>query len=190
MARWDMKSRPGGIQTSENMGSRKLVRGRVAAVGHAPSARPPVDETPPPPAWRAQGGLVQVVESAFVLAKRIRAGNLLAIGERERMTEAYIGVDVGTAERPGRRFRFRGAALAAPGDRSPSGARPGEIVEQSSDDIWRAVTARGARGGRGVRGCQPGAVRGMGFDATCSLVALDERAGPCRSVRPMRRNAT
>jgi FGGY-family pentulose kinase len=62
--------------------------------------------------------------------------------------------------------------------------RPREdFVEQSSDDIWRAagVAVRAALKAAGEGGASR--VRGIGFDATCSLVALGPNDEPV-SVSP------
>jgi FGGY-family pentulose kinase len=61
--------------------------------------------------------------------------------------------------------------------------RPEEdFVEQSSDDIWQAAgQAIGAA--LGQASLAPDAVAGIGFDATCSLVALDDQDRPV-SVSP------
>ena len=94
------------------------------------------------------------------------------------MTEAYIGVDVGTlsaragvfdSARPAHRQR-------APPDRDL--ARAGRDRRAVVRRHLARGDRRGARGGRGLRAAARG-VRGMGFDATCSLVALD------RNVRPL-----
>jgi D-ribulokinase len=53
----------------------------------------------------------------------------------------------------------------------------GEIVEQSSNDIWSAVCAS-VREAVTTSGVDPQAFAGMGFDATCSLVVLDEAGAP------------
>src|SRR5262249_11052105 len=47
-----------------------------------------------------------------------------------------------------------------------------DTVEQSSEDIWRAVTSA-VREAVEASGLTADAVKGMGFDATCSLVVLD-----------------
>jgi len=93
------------------------------------------------------------------------------------MIEAFIGVDVGTLSARAGVFDSAGTLIA-------SALRPiliwreaGEIVEQSSDDIWRAATSA-VREAVEKSGLKPEAVRGMGFDATCSLVVLDRAARP------------
>ena len=98
------------------------------------------------------------------------------------MSEAYIGVDVGTLSARAGVFDSDGRLLA--NTRRPIAVwrEPGDIVEQSSDDIWSAVTSA-VREAIQASGLPAQAVRGMGFDATCSLVALDRNARPL-SVSP------
>ena len=98
------------------------------------------------------------------------------------MTEAYIGVDVGTLSARAGVFDSAGRLIASARRPIAIWREPDEIVEQSSDDIWRAATSA-VREAVEASGLPPGAVRGMGFDATCSLVALDRNARPL-SVSP------
>ena len=48
---------------------------------------------------------------------------------------------------------------------------PGEIAEQSSEDIWRAVSAS-VREAVAASGVDASDIAGIGFDATCSLVVV------------------
>ena len=93
------------------------------------------------------------------------------------MAGVYIGVDVGTLSARAGVFDRVGRLIA--GARRPIAIwrEPGEIVEQSSDDIWRAVTSA-VREAVEASGLPPDAVGGMGFDATCSLVVLDRDGRP------------
>ncbi len=91
------------------------------------------------------------------------------------MRPAVIGVDVGTGSARAGVFDLRGHRLGG-GLHDIRLWRPlPDHVEQSSDDIWRAVC-------RAVRDALAQAgdvvVRGIGFDATCSLVALDGAGDP------------
>ena len=90
------------------------------------------------------------------------------------MREAYIGVDVGTLSARAGVFDSVGQLIASARRPIAIWREPGDIVEQSSDDIWRAATSA-VREAVEASGLPPEAVRGMGFDATCSLVALDAR---------------
>src|SRR5690625_2169553 len=65
--------------------------------------------------------------------------------------------------------------------------RPGSnFVEQSSENVWKAfcVCVRGVIKKAGIK---PEQVKGIGFDATCSLVVLDEENQPL-SVSPTNEN--
>ena len=53
----------------------------------------------------------------------------------------------------------------------------GNVVEQSSSDIWTACAAS-IRAAMAEAALPASAVKGIGFDATCSLVVLDTAGGP------------
>ena len=97
------------------------------------------------------------------------------------MTDVAIGIDVGTGSARAGVFDLAGNRLGK-GEAPIRIWRPApDFVEQSSDDIWQAVcgatTQAMAQAGSGLR------VAGIGFDATCSLVALDAGGQPV-SVSP------
>jgi D-ribulokinase len=98
------------------------------------------------------------------------------------MREAFIGVDVGTLSARAGVFDSGGRLIASARRPIAIWREPGEIVEQSSDDIWRAATSA-VRDAVETSGLPPEAIAGIGFDATCSLVALDRDARPL-SVSP------
>ena len=98
------------------------------------------------------------------------------------MREAYIGVDVGTLSARAGVFDSVGQLIASARRPIAIWRESGEIVEQSSDDIWRAATSA-VREAVEASGLAPETIGGMGFDATCSLVALDRNARPL-SVSP------
>src|SRR3954454_14247827 len=88
-----------------------------------------------------------------------------------------LGVDVGTASVRAGVFDLAGAMLAR-AEHPIRIFRPAEDhVEQSSRDIWSAVGASVRSAVRGA-GVDPERVAGLSFDATCSLVALDEAGAP------------
>jgi FGGY-family pentulose kinase len=89
----------------------------------------------------------------------------------------YLGIDVGTGSVRAGIFDARGKLVGASTHPIEMHRPADEFVEQSSDDIWHAcgVAIRGALEAGGV---DPAAIRGIGFDATCSLVALDEQDAP------------
>ena len=90
---------------------------------------------------------------------------------------AYVGIDVGTGSARAGVFDGHGKLLGAASEPILMFRPEADFVEQSSDDIWRAcgVVVKRAMALAGVR---PSDVRGVGFDATCSLVALDEHDRP------------
>ncbi|MHC4127037.1 MAG: FGGY-family carbohydrate kinase [Planctomycetota bacterium] len=89
----------------------------------------------------------------------------------------HLGIDVGTGS-------VRAGVFDRSGRRLGSASRPIEIwrpqpdhVEQSFADIWRACGSA-VRGALAEAGVEPRRIRGLGFDATCSLVVLDEHDRP------------
>jgi D-ribulokinase len=89
----------------------------------------------------------------------------------------YLGIDVGTGSARAGIFDGKGKMLGA-GTHPIRLFRPAEdFVEQSSDDIWSAcgIAVRAALDEAGVA---PASIVGVGFDATCSLVALDDADRP------------
>jgi D-ribulokinase len=93
------------------------------------------------------------------------------------MDEAYIGVDVGTGSVRAGVFDSAGRLLASAKRPIAIWHEAGEIVEQSSEDIWRATTGA-VREAVVASGLPQKAFAGIGFDATCSLVVLDPSGAP------------
>ena len=91
--------------------------------------------------------------------------------------QAFIGVDVGTASARAGIFDAAGRLLATARHPIQVWYEPGDIVEQSSEDIWRAC-ATAIRAAMAEAKLAPEAIGGIGFDATCSLVVLGENARP------------
>ncbi|HLJ63041.1 MAG TPA: FGGY family carbohydrate kinase, partial [Stellaceae bacterium] len=96
------------------------------------------------------------------------------------MGQAFIGVDVGTASVRAGIFDRGGGLLATARRPIALWQESGDIIEQSSSDIWRAST-EAVRAAFKESALPPAAIQGIGFDATCSLVVLD-RAGRPLSV--------
>lgn len=89
----------------------------------------------------------------------------------------YLGIDVGTGSARAGLFDGAGRMLGA-GAHPIAIHRPEEdFIEQSSDDIW-AACGIAVRAALAEAGAGPGAVAGVGFDATCSLVLLDASDRP------------
>src|ERR1700674_1921407 len=93
------------------------------------------------------------------------------------MRQAFIGVDVGTSSARAGVFDERGALLATARHPITVWHEAGNVVEQSSSEIWAACAASG-RAAMAAAALPPSAVKGIGFDATCSLVVLDAAANP------------
>jgi D-ribulokinase len=91
--------------------------------------------------------------------------------------QAFIGVDVGTAHARAGVFDVRGALLATAHHPLTLWHDSGDIVEQSSADIWNACV-HAVRAAMTAADLRPAAIGGIGFDATCSLVALDRAGEP------------
>ncbi len=93
------------------------------------------------------------------------------------MARLYLGIDVGTTS-------ARAAVFDRDGKRHGMGASPfpvwrigADFVQQSSEAIWRSV-CEATRAAMKEAGAKPEDVVGIGFDATCSLVALDASDRP------------
>ena len=94
----------------------------------------------------------------------------------------YIGIDVGTGSARAGVFDASGKMLGQSSHPIKMWKPQADFVEQSSDDIWAAVAAA-VRQAVTEADIDATNVRGIGFDATCSLVALDENDRPV-SVSP------
>jgi D-ribulokinase len=93
------------------------------------------------------------------------------------MPQAYIGVDVGTTSTRAGVFDEAGNLLATARHPIRIWHEAGDIVEQSSSDIWDAC-AKAVRAAVTEAAVAPEAVKGIGFDATCSLVVLGKDGEP------------
>jgi D-ribulokinase len=93
------------------------------------------------------------------------------------MRRAFVGVDVGTSSARAGVFDETGTLLATARHPIAVWHDAGDIVEQSSSDIWAACVAS-VRAAMAEAALPPDAVGGIGFDATCSLVVLDRAAEP------------
>jgi D-ribulokinase len=93
------------------------------------------------------------------------------------MAHTYLGIDVGTGSARAGLFDQTGKMLATDKADVMLWREAGDVVEQSSEDIWRAVCSS-ARRAIEKAGVAPETVAGVGFDATCSLVVLGEGGKP------------
>ena len=89
----------------------------------------------------------------------------------------FIGVDVGTGSARAGVFDAAGTMLGSGKHDIRLHQAPGDIAEQSSEDIWQAVAAS-VRAAVAQSAVDPDAIKGIGFDATCSLVVVDAQGAP------------
>lgn len=89
----------------------------------------------------------------------------------------YLGVDVGTGSARAGLFDAAGRLIASAKHDIRIFREAGDVVEQSSEDIWRAVCSC-VRAAVAEAGVAPDSIAGIGFDATCSLVVLGEGGRP------------
>ncbi len=89
----------------------------------------------------------------------------------------YIGIDVGTGSARAGVFDEKGKRLGLSSHPIKMWRPQAELAEQSSDDIWQACAAA-TRQAVTEADIDIENVRGIGFDATCSLVALDDQDRP------------
>jgi D-ribulokinase len=101
------------------------------------------------------------------------------------MDKIFLGIDVGTNSVRVGAFNQKGQ-LRAKGEHPIRIWRPRpDFVEQSSEDIWSAFS-KATRACLTNGGIDPTSVKGLSFDATCSLVALGKEFRPI-SVSPTKR---
>ncbi len=94
----------------------------------------------------------------------------------------YLGIDVGTSSARAALFDRRGARRGMGVSPFPVWKPAPDFVQESSAAIWQSV-CEASRAARAEAGAAPDDVVGIGFDATCSLVAVDA-AGGAVSVSP------
>ena len=93
------------------------------------------------------------------------------------MANDFLGIDVGTGSARAGVFDERGALLSSAKADIALWHEAGGIVEQSSNDVWRAVCTCVQEAMHRVD-ISPESVAGVGFDATCSLVVLGPSGQP------------
>ena len=91
--------------------------------------------------------------------------------------KVFVGVDVGTGSARAGVFDASGNLLATAKRNITMWHEAGDVVEQSSDQIWQAVceSVREAMASSGVSITN---IAGIGFDATCSLVVVRKDGSP------------
>jgi D-ribulokinase len=89
----------------------------------------------------------------------------------------FIGVDVGTGSARAGVFDAEGKMLGSAKHDIALFQAAGDIAEQSSEEIWQAVSAS-VRLAVAQSAVDPGLIKGIGFDATCSLVVVNAEGAP------------
>ena len=93
------------------------------------------------------------------------------------MKQAFVGVDVGTTSARAGVFDETGTLLGVARHPITVWHEAGSVAEQSSSEIWDACVAA-VRAACAEARLAASAVKGVGFDATCSLVVLDGGGSP------------
>jgi D-ribulokinase len=93
------------------------------------------------------------------------------------MQQAFVGIDVGTSSARAGIFDENGSLLATARHPITVWHEAGGVVEQSSSEIW-AACATSIRAAMAEAALPASAVKGVGFDATCSLVVIDAAGNP------------
>ena len=93
------------------------------------------------------------------------------------MQQAFVGIDVGTSSARAGIFDENGSLLATARHPITVWHEAGSVVEQSSSEIWAACAAS-VRAAMAEAALPASAIKGIGFDATCSLVVVDVAGNP------------
>ena len=93
------------------------------------------------------------------------------------MHQAFVGIDVGTSSARAGIFDENGSLLATARHPITVWHEARSVVEQSSSEIWAACAAS-VRGAMAEAALPASAIKGIGFDATCSLVVVDVAGNP------------
>ena len=93
------------------------------------------------------------------------------------MSNYYIGIDVGTGSARAGVFSKTGKMLGAASKPIDMWKTDSDFVEQSSENIWNSVCFSVRKAVKKSK-IDIAEVKGIGFDATCSLVALDKKDEP------------
>jgi D-ribulokinase len=93
------------------------------------------------------------------------------------MQQAFVGIDVGTSSARAGIFDENGSLLATARHPITVWHEAGSVAEQSSTEIW-AACATSVRAAMAKAALPASAVKGAGFDATCSLVVIDAAGNP------------
>jgi D-ribulokinase len=94
----------------------------------------------------------------------------------------FLGIDVGTGSARAGVFDINGMLRGSAKHAITIWHEPGDIVEQSSENIWQSICTA-VKEATAEAEVAPEAIAGIGFDATCSLVVVDRQGRPL-SVGP------
>jgi FGGY-family pentulose kinase len=89
------------------------------------------------------------------------------------MSDLIMAIDVGTASARAGVFDRHGCLLARAEHPIRMNTPEANYAEHDSEDIWTSVCTA-ARAARKIADARPGAIKGISFDATCSLVVRDK----------------
>lgn len=94
-------------------------------------------------------------------------------------TSYYIGVDVGTGSVRAGLVKANGAIVASSTQATQTWRNPTDhrIFEQSTADIWNGI-CKSVKASLSQAGVSPTQVKGIGFDATCSLAVTNMNGDP------------
>jgi ribulose kinase len=91
----------------------------------------------------------------------------------------FIGIDVGTGSARAAIFDTTGNQIAAATKETQTWRSDDDprVFEQSTNDIWNAICSC-VRQAMQQSGASKESIKGIGFDATCSLAVTDDQAAP------------
>lgn len=93
------------------------------------------------------------------------------------MKDCFLGIDVGTGSARAGIFTSDGAMLASASKPIKTWKYEQDFVEQSSEDIWNSI-CYSVKEALKKANIPREHIKGIGFDATCSLVAIDHKDNP------------
>jgi len=97
-------------------------------------------------------------------------------------TDIFLGVDVGSGSSRAALITATGKLLAIHSTPHSTSRPAPDYFEQSSDEIWSAICTS-VKAALAIARVDPASVKGIGFDATCSLVAYT--SGTPEFARPV-----
>lgn len=101
----------------------------------------------------------------------------LRTAEGRTLSEAFLGIDVGTGSARAGIFDGGGRLLASSKRDITIWHEANSVAEQSSTEIWEACCSA-TRAAVKEAGVTASDIRGIGVDATCSLVVVDSSGAP------------